>query len=168
MRGEWIEISHFAAVICSGVGSLPMRGEWIEICLDLARVAVLLRSLPMRGEWIEIAGIHVVLIWIWSLPMRGEWIEISPSRTRRKNWIGLSPCGESGLKSPPLWGSPSRPCLSPCGESGLKCRCDHDGRRTISLSPCGESGLKYKKLLHYSAVYGSLPMRGEWIEITYS
>ena len=53
--------------------------------------------------------------------MRGEWIEMnSPNAV-----------------------APVRVGLSPCGESGLKCLEDEDYmRNVIGLSPCGESGLK--------------------------
>ena len=33
------------------------------------------------------------------------------------------------------------------------------------LSPCGESGLKWHSMATAAAETGSLPMRGEWIEI---
>ena len=34
------------------------------------------------------------------------------------------------------------------------------------LSPCGESGLKLHHVEHIQYLLTSLPMRGEWIEIT--
>ena len=78
----------------------------------------------------------------------------------------LSPCGESGLKYG--WGiapSASTSRLSPCGESGLKY---HQLQRALQgsrLSPCGESGLKSLAAPHLAQLPGSLPMRGEWIEM---
>ena len=35
----------------------------------------------------------------------------------------------------------------------------------LRLSPCGESGLKYGCCIQYTKNNGSLPMRGEWIEM---
>ena len=125
-----------------------------------------------------------------SLPMRGEWIEmLHTSITRAMVSSSLSPCGESGLKYCPiteqLWASSLSPCgesglkffgplhacgalcLSPCGESGLKCPPDPPhGRQVGRLSPCGESGLKSSALIDTIRRSVSLPMRGEWIEIT--
>ena len=98
-----------------------MRGEWIEIPFTVATLAATVSSLPMRGEWIEIR------------------------RTRRPPFPpGLSPCGESGLKS----------CLAIC-------RAFWQAR---SLPMRGE----WIEITSRSSVPGlkkSLPMRGEWIEI---
>ena len=53
--------------------------------------------------------------------MRGEWIEIGMGLEYIVKQLGLSPCGESGLKfTQALWNCFSLFCLSPCGESGLK------------------------------------------------
>ena len=56
-------------------------------------------SLPMRGEWIEITGFPFRPRQAPSLPMRGEWIEICSAPGVPAGEVGLSPCGESGLKS---------------------------------------------------------------------
>ena len=37
--------------------------------------------------------------------------------------------------------------------------------KTVSRSPCGERGLKYKPKVAQFNFYGSLPVRGAWIEI---
>ena len=141
----------------------------------------------MRGEWIEIFCSSASLWLMVSLPMRGEWIEIASHCLYAPSLIGLSPCGESGLKygaavirgvvaaSLPMRGewieiaqalsAYSEICLSPCGESGLKLHPQLDDDHVLGLSPCGESGLK--SLRHGSAggLCESLPMRGEWIEM---
>ena len=111
----------FSSKSCVRLLSLPMRGEWIEIvrthgfapaparlspcgesglkcghgCGQIPGAA----SLPMRGEWIEM---RLRLPTGWrssSLPMRGEWIEMEGSINAHNTYCGLSPCGESGLKS---------------------------------------------------------------------
>ena len=59
MRGEWIEISGFWALVQSRM-SLPMRGEWIEIVCRY-ETGQRTPSLPMRGEWIEIS--YLIFEW---------------------------------------------------------------------------------------------------------
>ena len=120
-----------------------MRGEWIEI-VWLTQAADPYASLPMRGEWIEISTSPLPSFSAVSLPMRGEWIEMVARRLRRcAAPLGLSPCGESGLKFFPDLNSAT------CG----------------GLSPCGESGLKWAVGIVFFVAFWSLPMRGEWIEI---
>ena len=98
----------------------------------------------MRGEWIEIVWLTQAADPYASLPMRGEWIEMVARRLRRcAAPLGLSPCGESGLKFFPDLNSAT------CG----------------GLSPCGESGLKWAVGIVFFVAFWSLPMRGEWIEI---
>ena len=75
--------------------------------------------------------------------MRGEWIEMNCSAVRVP-MLSLSPCGESGLK----WAAVVQ---------------SHQSR---GLSPCGESGLKLVAPLIVAISLKSLPMRGEWIEIS--
>ena len=54
----------------------------------------------MRGEWIEMGeGFDLPPLRMQSLPMRGEWIEICNMNVVATANAGLSPCGESGLKS---------------------------------------------------------------------
>ena len=135
-----------------------MRGEWIEIKAAGGRRRMP-PSLPMRGEWIEM---H-----IWkkmqeagkmSLPMRGEWIEMASGHGgARARAASLPMRGE--------WIEITFPAPYEAASSGL--------------SPCGESGLKWVRCSRsYSTVTGSLPaslqigleslpMRGEWIEITW-
>ena len=67
----------FSSKSCVRLLSLPMRGEWIEISIFRTNLAARALSLPMRGEWIEIN-------------LQGYWGSVR---------VGLSPCGESGLKS---------------------------------------------------------------------
>ena len=45
---------------------------------------------------------QILLNFVTSLPMRGEWIEINIISCLRFVCVGLSPCGESGLKFPLL------------------------------------------------------------------
>ena len=98
----------------------------------------------MRGEWIEIVWLTQAADPYASLPMRGVWIEMVARRLRRcAAPLGLSPCGESGLKFFPDLNSAT------CG----------------GLSPCGESGLKWAVGIVFFVAFWSLPMRGEWIEI---
>ena len=52
----------------------------------------------MRGEWIEMGHAGNAIDSSLSLPMRGEWIEMAQI-WRGVVCAGLSPCGESGLKS---------------------------------------------------------------------
>ena len=80
-----------------------------------------------------------------SLPARGEWIEIDKRVNNRVYYLRLSPHGESGLK---LWGV------------------DNLASKNTSLSPHGESGLKLNDFRKRSYKRGSLPARGEWIEMT--
>ena len=75
--------------------------------------------------------------------MRGEWIEISTVRMAVRTGV----------------------CLSPCGESGLKFQNVMPLSKILCLSPCGESGLKFRPRVGVDIGAGSLPMRGEWIEI---
>ena len=78
-------------------------------------------SLPVWGEWIEIESRNPRPFWSVSLPVWGEWIEICKGLSNRSShYRRLSPCGESGLKSPDTQWCPAPPGLSPCGESGLK------------------------------------------------
>ena len=53
----------------------------------------------MRGEWIEMPPAGPAVPRSGSLPMRGEWIEMGTQQAKRAGRRGLSPCGESGLKS---------------------------------------------------------------------
>ena len=76
--------------------------------------------------------------------MRGEWIEIVALAMWCVMHHGLSPCGESGLKS--ISEHPA-------------------GVVSARLSPCGESGLKSLLGVENDAEVTSLPMWGEWIEI---
>ena len=133
----------FSSKSCVRLLSLPMRGEWIEIIPSYGDLEQAM-SLPMRGEWIEITHFGRMAVSFESLPMRGEWIEIQCARQKRATDYRLSPCGESGLKSPLM----DLPLYPPSG-----------------LSPCGESGLKYIGGEKLDEIFKSLPMRGEWIEI---
>ena len=102
-----------------------------------------------------------------SLPMRGEWIEIARPAQSGTRPAGLSPCGESGLKYPCTKNRDIiHPGLSPCGESGLKLAGEGYNARQYRLSPCGESGLKSCDGRAAGGRGRSLPMRGEWIEIS--
>ena len=96
MRGEWIEI-YTIPLTSTGYVSLPMRGEWIEITSAIASNFAV-ESLPMRGEWIEMSNNISIFEVVASLPMRGEWIEIVVPLALPLAFVGLSPCGESGLK----------------------------------------------------------------------
>ena len=121
----------------------------------------------MRGEWIEISGHQHDRHGQTSLPMRGEWIEMKQPAWRSAE-RRLSPCGESGLK---LLGRNERRLkpvgLSPCGESELKFHARARYYYPACLSPCGESGLKFAPVsVTYVVADESLPMRGEWIEIS--
>ena len=55
--------------------------------------------------------------------------------------------------------------LSPCGESGLKSSFPVAARAADRLSPCGESGLKFRICLAIFGLIPSLPVWGEWIEM---
>ena len=57
-------------------------------------------------------------------------------------------------------------CLSPHGESGLKLDNAQIADFTAGLSPHGESGLKSIGVWMLPLLIGSLPARGEWIEIS--
>ena len=70
-------------------------------------------SLPMRGEWIEIGTALTYEEAAASLPMRGEWIEMKLSPACWPGWRGLSPCGESGLKSSAQRRGTEVPAVSP-------------------------------------------------------
>ena len=73
-------------------------------------------SLPVWGEWIEMRFRAGSSGPVGSLPVWGEWIEIISQLAKHRRAIGLSPCGESGLKyrqtvfrvhgglSLPVWG----------------------------------------------------------------
>ena len=79
-------------------GSLPVWGEWIEIPIRTLMWTVRM-SLPVWGEWIEMPHhSQIAVLPISSLPMRGEWIEIDHFHQVFLGFLGLSPCGESGLK----------------------------------------------------------------------
>ena len=81
---------------------------------------------------------------------------------------GLSPCGESGLKS---GGAGTRCCprrLSPCGESGLKSVVRAaDVVAAVSLPVWGE-WIEISAVGFRSQQRQSLPVWGEWIEISVS
>ena len=66
----------------------------------------------MRGEWIEMAAAAASAAMRRSLPMRGEWIEIT-SITLTATVVGLSPCGESGLKWVTAWARYRLEAVSP-------------------------------------------------------
>ena len=75
MRREWIEMQDIFPPVPSALSSPSMRREWIE--MDLRLADCLAASSPsMRREWIEIKTFFMV---IWQ-------------------FIGLPPCGGSGLK----------------------------------------------------------------------
>ena len=97
--------------------------------------------------------------------MWGEWIEIYLLQDLTDDQKGLSPCGESGLKSFRLKFVKYIIRLSPCGESGLKSRSELYNNNYNRLSPCGESGLKSVGTVRSTDDYWSLPVWGEWIEI---
>jgi len=56
-------------------------------------------SLPAWGEWIEMRKMLYRCTSSKSLPAWGEWIEIALPSMVAKPICGLSPHGESGLKS---------------------------------------------------------------------
>ena len=58
-----------------------------------------MRSLPAWGEWIEILHPLFSVSILRSLPAWGEWIEIDFDNVAHLDVTGLSPHGESGLKS---------------------------------------------------------------------
>ena len=101
-----------------------------------------------------------------------------------------SPCGERGLKSLAMWCVLNHgKCRSPCGERGLKSSLilvvdvllpslplrgagieiawGYDQTNVeFCRSPCGERGLKLRRYLDdITMPFGSLPVRGAWIEI---
>ena len=137
-------------------------------------------SLPVRGAWIEMVIVRFSRDSVSSLPVRGAWIEIQIGRGKWLAYARRSPCGERGLKSPPVvcrWiKTPSLPVRgawiemlyhikrvveirrSPCGERGLKspsfpARTSSASRR----SPCGERGLKFSPV---AADAGHAPRAG--------
>jgi len=75
--------------------------------------------------------------------MRGEWIEIAYVPEGFGTGDGLSPCGESGLKSL---------------HHIIVCK-------VIMSLPMRGEWIEIAKTLLYVACFESLPMRGEWIEI---
>ena len=90
----------------------------------------------MRGEWIEILSYALFPFLSQSLPMRGEWIEIGRFNAFPKPSFCLSPCGESGLKSPVAGAiAHGMTGLSPCGESGLKFSMEDKERAMLDVSP---------------------------------
>ena len=122
-------------------------------------------SLPAWGEWIEIFGAKGLTLMPWSLPAWGEWIEICIPRGCGTGSHGLSPHGESGLKSPLKVKHSIPRRLSPHGESGLKYKCFVVDCFCRRLSPHGESGLKSAPSILLTSCNMSLPAWGEWIEI---
>ncbi len=56
-------------------------------------------SLPTWGEWVEIAKQRLNAEQGQSLPTWGEWVEIEFGYDTDSRTAGLSPHGESGLKS---------------------------------------------------------------------
>ncbi len=59
-------------------------------------------SLPVRGAWIEMVIVRFSRDSVSSLPVRGAWIEIQIGRGKWLAYARRSPCGERGLKSPPV------------------------------------------------------------------
>ncbi len=97
-RREWIEIGHLPESVRTAV-SLSTRREWIEIfrcCQD----GETCESLSTRREWIEI-GASTVLVWCLSVSLHTERVDwnIKSEGSAKVAGFGLSPHGESGLKS---------------------------------------------------------------------